>query len=411
MAIGPHLLAAIGGQGGIAACGAPGTLSLDSATSSTIALTWSAPSELGGGIISGYRIKRNGSVLVADTSSTGTTYTATGLTASTSYSFTVAAINEAGAGTDGNTPSLSTTAAVLVYSTTGTVSTYDYTRSGTKVRSLKWTTSGTLTVTSMPVNTGMQWLHISGAGAGGGGSCAGGGGSGGASENTRHYDSTVDTYTCTVGAGGSGASTEYGQSTSGGDSAILHTNQTTAMQAGIEGGGYGGSSRNSGGISWNGDDGGSGGGGGAQSSAGGQGGSRHSPTYQGNDGGNAGTAYYWHQAGGGGGGRYSQGSDGSTNNKGAIGGTGTDYDYEVGAPIGYAGGGAGGGEGKEANTNAVADGAGAGGGSNNPAESGAANRGGGGGGGGRSWNGSGNSAFQGGDGGSGVIIVYFDYEW
>ena len=166
-------LSVVAGQGGIAPCGAPGTLSLDSATASTIALSWSAPSELGGGVVSGYRIKRNGSVLVADTSSTGTTYTATGLTASTSYSFTVAAINEAGAGTDGNTPSLSTTAAVLIYSTTGTVVTTDYTRSGTKTRSLKWTSSGTLTVTSMPTNTGMQWLTV-GAGGGGGSGYIGG---------------------------------------------------------------------------------------------------------------------------------------------------------------------------------------------------------------------------------------------
>ena len=200
-------LSVVAGQGGIAPCGAPGTLSLDSATASTIALSWSAPSELGGGTVSGYRIKRDGSVIVADTSSTGTTYTATGLTASTSYSFTVAAINEAGAGTDGNTPSLSTTAAVLIYSTTGTVVTTDYTRSGTKTRSLKWTSSGTLTVTSMPTNTGMQWLTVGAGGGGGGGSCGGGGGAGGTYYHTRIYDSTVDTYTVTVGGGGNGAST------------------------------------------------------------------------------------------------------------------------------------------------------------------------------------------------------------
>ncbi|MBT3290368.1 MAG: hypothetical protein HN380_23700, partial [Victivallales bacterium] len=39
---------------------------------------------------------------------TGTTYTASGLSVGTSYNFNVAAINEAGTGADGNTPSLST---------------------------------------------------------------------------------------------------------------------------------------------------------------------------------------------------------------------------------------------------------------------------------------------------------------
>ncbi len=114
MAIGPFLLAAIGGQGGVKVCGAPGNLSLsEGGTPATqIALSWSAPSDTGGGTVSGYRIKKDGSTLVADTGSTGTTYTATGLTRVTSYNFNVAAINEAGTGADGNTPSLTTSAEV-----------------------------------------------------------------------------------------------------------------------------------------------------------------------------------------------------------------------------------------------------------------------------------------------------------
>jgi len=129
MAIGPFLLAAIGGQGGIKVPGAPGTLSLGSATGSSIALTWSAPSDTGGATITGYRIKKDGSTLVADTGSTGTTYTATGLTAATSYSFTVAAINEKGTGADGNTPSLSTLA-IPVYSQTNASQNTTYTYGG-----------------------------------------------------------------------------------------------------------------------------------------------------------------------------------------------------------------------------------------------------------------------------------------
>ncbi len=114
MAIGPFLLAAIGGQGGVKVPGAPGTLSLSNGSTSgtMIDLSWSAPSDTGGGTVSGYRIKKDGSTLVADTGSTGTTYTATGLTRLTEYNFNVAAINEKGTGADGNTPAHTTTAEV-----------------------------------------------------------------------------------------------------------------------------------------------------------------------------------------------------------------------------------------------------------------------------------------------------------
>jgi len=139
-------LSAVAGQGGVKVPGAPGTLSLAAGTPSysAINLSWSAPSDTGGGTISGYRIKKDGSVLVADTSSTGTTYTATGLTGSTSYNFNVAAINEKGTGADGNTPSLTTGLSPAGYSCGGygpsfsTVDTvYKYSFSGDS-----WSTSG-----------------------------------------------------------------------------------------------------------------------------------------------------------------------------------------------------------------------------------------------------------------------------
>ena len=65
-------------------------------------------------------------MLVADTSSTGTTYTASGLSASTSYNFNVAAINSIGTGADGNTPSHPTSAYVAVSSTTGSPTEVNY---------------------------------------------------------------------------------------------------------------------------------------------------------------------------------------------------------------------------------------------------------------------------------------------
>ena len=110
MAIRPADHGVVAGQGGVTEPGAPGTLSLSAGTlgKSVIALSWAAPSDTGGGTIAGYRIKRGGSIIVADTGGTGTTYSNTGLTANTAYNFNVAAINEIGTGADGNTPSLTT---------------------------------------------------------------------------------------------------------------------------------------------------------------------------------------------------------------------------------------------------------------------------------------------------------------
>ena len=100
-------LSVVAGQGGAILPGAPGTLSLSGTAADSIDLSWSA-GDAGGGTISGYAIKRDGSVIVADTGSTGTTYSAGGLTASTTYNFNVAAINEVGTGPYGNTPSHTT---------------------------------------------------------------------------------------------------------------------------------------------------------------------------------------------------------------------------------------------------------------------------------------------------------------
>ena len=100
-------LSVVAGQGGAILPAAPGTLSLSGTAADTIALSWSA-GDAGGGTISGYAIKRDGGVIVADTGSSGTTYSAGGLTASTAYNFNVAAINEVGTGPYGNTPSHTT---------------------------------------------------------------------------------------------------------------------------------------------------------------------------------------------------------------------------------------------------------------------------------------------------------------
>lgn len=198
------LLSAVAGQGGVKIPGAPGTLSLSAGSPNTTAinLSWSGPADDGGGTISGYRIKKNGSVLVASHSSTA--YTATGLTGNTSYNFTIAAINEAGTGPDGNTPSLSTADPNPTVAYTGSPVQTDYSIGATNYRSLRFTGTGTMTVSANPSSTTFDILTIGGGGAGAGGN-GGGGGAGGFLAITGRTATTGNTENISVGAGGVGA--------------------------------------------------------------------------------------------------------------------------------------------------------------------------------------------------------------
>jgi chitinase len=71
----------------------PGSLSAPSKSSSSVSLSWSASSPGTNCSIAGYDVY-NGSTRVAQTSGTGTSYTVSGLSANTTYSFSVAARNE-----------------------------------------------------------------------------------------------------------------------------------------------------------------------------------------------------------------------------------------------------------------------------------------------------------------------------
>jgi hypothetical protein len=80
-----------GGGGGGSAPGAPSGLTVSGTTSSTVSLSWTAPS----GTVSGYYVYQNGSRV---TSVTGPAATITGLAASTTYTYAVSAFNVTGEG-------------------------------------------------------------------------------------------------------------------------------------------------------------------------------------------------------------------------------------------------------------------------------------------------------------------------
>ena len=82
-------------------------LTIDCTTSTTCNLSWTAPNAGIDGI-DGYKITRNGAVIVTDTGSTSVSYTDTGLSVSSSYSYQVSAINQYGTGIASSSASDST---------------------------------------------------------------------------------------------------------------------------------------------------------------------------------------------------------------------------------------------------------------------------------------------------------------
>ena len=92
-----------GGGTGTSAPAAPSGLTVTGTTSSSVSLSWAAPS----GTVTGYYVSENGSQVATVT---GTTDTVTGLAASTSYTFTVSAYNSAGQSPASNQVSATTAA-------------------------------------------------------------------------------------------------------------------------------------------------------------------------------------------------------------------------------------------------------------------------------------------------------------
>src|SRR5437899_3954696 len=88
----------------------PTGLTATAVSPSQINLSWTAPANNGGSQITGYKIERSVSggafsVLVANTGSTATTYSNTGLATNTSYTYRVSAINGIGTSSPSSTAS------------------------------------------------------------------------------------------------------------------------------------------------------------------------------------------------------------------------------------------------------------------------------------------------------------------
>ncbi|MDX6342272.1 MAG: hypothetical protein QOH87_2410 [Trebonia sp.] len=92
-----------GGSGGTTPPAAPANLAVTGTTSSSVSLSWAAPS----GTVTGYHVSQDGGQVATVT---GTTDTVTGLAASTSYTFTVSAYNSAGQSPASNQVSATTAA-------------------------------------------------------------------------------------------------------------------------------------------------------------------------------------------------------------------------------------------------------------------------------------------------------------
>ncbi len=139
---------------------APTGLTVTGTTSGTVSLSWTAPS----GTVTGYKVFENGSSTALSTgvSISGTTATVSGLTASTTYTFKVAATNSAGTGAQSSSVSATTAASGGTVPGAPTGLTVTGTTSGTV--SLSWTApSGTVTGykvfengSSTPLSTGVS---------------------------------------------------------------------------------------------------------------------------------------------------------------------------------------------------------------------------------------------------------------
>jgi len=111
--------------------GAPTSLTATAASSSQINLSWTAPAYVSTNGTVSYQLYRGGTLVY---NSTGTSFNDTGLSANTSYSYTVYATNNTGQGSVSNTASATTSAGVP-----GQVSGFNANGASESTMSLYWT--------------------------------------------------------------------------------------------------------------------------------------------------------------------------------------------------------------------------------------------------------------------------------
>ncbi len=206
--------------------GAPTSLS-GTVGNSQVTLSWTAPTSTGGSAITDYLVQysTDGSnfTTFADGVSTTTSATVTGLVNGTAYTFKVSAVNAVGTGTGATVSPTPFSTCSPSSSASGGFTTVTFTSTTTCV----WTApTGVTSIRTLLV----------GGGGGGGTHVAGGGGGGGVVDATSTSVTPGNSYTISVGAGGSAAvrnSTTSTVSTVGGD--------TTAFGITAYGGGGGGS--------------------------------------------------------------------------------------------------------------------------------------------------------------------------
>ena len=211
--------------------GAPTSLSATASGSSTINLSWTAPSGNGGSAVTGYRIEVSSdggsswNDLVADTGNANTTYAHSGLAGGATRHYRVSAINSNGAGSPSNVADATTGASVP-----GAPTSLSATASGSSTIDLSWTApsgNGGSAVTGYKIEVssdgGSSWSDLV---ADTGNANTTYAHAGLAAGNTRHYRVSA------INANGAGLPSNVANATTGQTTVTFNASSYTAEESG-----------------------------------------------------------------------------------------------------------------------------------------------------------------------------------